>query len=98
MSIEMVIELPDQDAAITVQNALENYKARLRMSIKRTRNRLAVFEDRYGVTTAHFLSAMAAEDLLGRDVEYVDWAGEAKLLAGLEAELRELEDARYKLR
>lgn len=97
MSIEMVIELPDQDAALTVQNALESYKARLRMSIKRTSNRLAVFEDRYGVTTAHFLSSMAAEDLLGGDIEYVDWAGEAKLLAGLMAELRELEDARFSL-
>ena len=97
MSIEMVIELPDQDAAITVQNALENYKARLRMNIKRTRNRLAVFEDRYGVTTDHFLSSMAAEDMQGGDAEYVDWAGEAKLCAGLEAELRDLEDAHFSL-
>ena len=37
---------------------------------------------------------MTAEDLAGGDLEYVEWAGEAKLLAGLEAELRELEDAR----
>lgn len=30
-------------------------------------------------------------------MKYVDWAGEAKLLAGLEAELAELERARYQL-
>jgi hypothetical protein len=38
---------------------------------------------------------MAAEDLHGGDLEYVEWAGEAKLLEGLEAELRELEHASY---
>jgi hypothetical protein len=40
---------------------------------------------------------MTAEDLAGGDLEYVEWAGEAKLLEGLEAELRELEDARCHL-
>lgn len=30
-------------------------------------------------------------------MEYVEWAGEAKLLAGLESELAELENARYQL-
>ena len=77
--------------------ALEDYKVRLRASIARTRRRLAEFESRYGVDTAHFLREMTAEDLAGGDLEYVEWAGEAKLLAGLEAELRELEDARYHL-
>ena len=38
---------------------------------------------------------MAAEDLEGGDLEYVEWAGEARLLEGLEAELQELENARY---
>ena len=36
---------------------------------------------------------MTAEDLAGGDLEYVEWAGEARLLEGLEAELRGLEDA-----
>jgi hypothetical protein len=40
---------------------------------------------------------MAAEDLEGGDLEYVEWAGEARLLAGLEGELTELEHARYQL-
>ena len=43
------------------------------------------------------LERLAAEDLAGGDLEYVEWAGEVKLLAGVEAELRELEDARYQL-
>jgi hypothetical protein len=50
---------------------------------------------RYGVDTMCFLHEMAAEDLQGGDLEYVEWAGEAKLLEGLETELRELEHASY---
>ena len=95
MGIHMVIELPNRASVQTVVQALEAYKVRLRTSITRTKRRLAMFEVRYGVDTTHFLHEMAAEDLHGGDLEYVEWAGEAKLLAGLEAELRELEHASY---
>jgi hypothetical protein len=97
MGVQMVIELSNQQGAQTVLHALEIYKTRLRASVERTKRRLTEFEQRYGVTTAHFLAEMAAEDLPGSDLEYVEWAGEAKLLEGLEAELRELEHARYQL-
>jgi len=95
MSIRMTIELPDGDSVQTVLQALEAYKVRLRASITRTQRRLAAYETRYGVDTVHFLHEMTAEDLHGGDLEYVEWAGEAKLLEGLEAELRELEHASY---
>ena len=97
MSVQMVIELREKQGAQPVLQAIESYKARLRAGIERTRRRLAQFEQRYGVDTAHFLQEMAAEDLEGGDLEYVEWAGEAKLLKGLEAELTELEHARYQL-
>ena len=97
MSIRMVIELREKGGAQPVLQAIESYKARLRAGIKRTRRHLAQFEQRYGVDTAHFLQEMTAEDLKGGDLEYVEWAGEAKLLEGLEAELTELEHARYQL-
>jgi hypothetical protein len=64
-------------------------KIRLRTGIERTKRRLASFEARYGVDTAHFMREMAAEDLAGGDMEYVEWAGEAGLLEGLMAELQE---------
>lgn len=97
MSVRMVIELHDPAGAQTIVHALDAYKIRLRASIERTKRRLAEFEARYGVNTAHFLQEMTAEDIVGGDLEYVEWAGEARLLEGLEAELRELEDARYQL-
>jgi hypothetical protein len=95
MGIHMVIELPDRRSAQTVVQALEAYKVRLRASIARTKRRLAMFEVRYGVDTTRFLHEMTAADLSGGDLEYVAWAGEAKLLEGLETELRELEHASY---
>jgi len=97
VSTQMVIELRDSKGARTVVQALEAYKIRLPASIGRAKRRLVQFEARYGVDTTRFLSDMAAEDLEGGDIEYVEWAGEAKLLEGLETELRELEGARCRL-
>jgi len=97
MSSQIVIELPNRQSVQTVLNALEIYKTRLRASIERTRRRLDGFEQKHGVATAKFLREMTAEDLPGGDLEYVEWAGEAKLLEGLETELAELEHAHYHL-
>ncbi len=97
MSTQMVIELPRVQSSQMVVRALDIYKLRLRASIERTQRRLSGFERRYGATTVQFLDSMTAEDLEGGDLEYVDWAGEAKMLEGLESELTELESARYRL-
>jgi len=72
MGIRMVIELPDRGSAQTVVQALEAYKVRLRASIARTKRHLATFERRYGVDTTRFFDEMAAEDLHGGDLEYVE--------------------------
>jgi hypothetical protein len=97
MSVQMVIEMSDRRGTQVILSALEAYKARLQMSVERTRRRLREFESRYQTTTEHFITEMTAEDLAGGDLEYVEWAGEAKLLKGLESELGELEHARYQL-
>jgi len=97
MSVQLVIELREKRGAQPVLQAIESYKTRLRAGIKRTRRRLTQFEQQYGVDTARFLQKMTAEDLEGGDLEYVEWAGETRLLEGLEAELTELEHARYQL-
>jgi sugar phosphate isomerase/epimerase len=97
VSVQMVIELREKGGAQPILQAIESYKARLRASIERTQRRLAQFEQRYGVDTAHFVQEMTAEDLEGGDLEYVEWAGEARLLEGLQEELIELEHARYQL-
>lgn len=97
MAVQMIIEFSDRQGIQATLSALETHKRRLRASIERTRRRLLGFEEQYKVSTARFLSGMTAEDLSGGDLEYVEWAGEARLLKGLEEELRELEDARVQL-
>jgi hypothetical protein len=97
MSTQLVIELKNRKDARSIHSAIEANKTRLQVNIRRTQRRLAEFEQQYGVTTAHFLQTMTAEDLTGGDMEYITWAGEARLLDGLENELAELEDVDYQL-
>ena len=72
MTVQMMIELREKDGAQPVIQAIEAYKARLRASIERSKRQLVKFEQRYGVDTTHFLREMAAEDLAGGDLEYVE--------------------------
>jgi hypothetical protein len=95
MTVQMIIELNEEQGAKSILSAIETQKKRLQASILRTQRRLVQFERQYSVSTEQFLQSMSAEDLEGGDLEYVAWAGEAKLLASLESELAELEDVRY---
>lgn len=97
MSVRLVIELQEKESAQSILQAVETYKARLRAGIERTQRRLTQFEQRYDVDTSQFLEEMTAEDLKEGDIEYVEWAGEAKLLEGLKEELTALEHAHYQL-
>jgi hypothetical protein len=95
MSVQMIIELREKESAQSIVQAVEAYQARLRAGIERTQRRLTQFEQRYDVDTAQFLANMTAEDLQQGDIEYVEWAGEAKLLEGLKNELAALEHVHY---
>jgi hypothetical protein len=97
MSVQVTFELADQNAVQTLLQAIEVYKRQLHESIRRTQVRLRRFEQQYAISTAQFLSDVVAEDLVGGDLEYVEWAGEANLLDGLQTELAALEHARHQL-
>lgn len=97
MSTQLLIELPNKEGAQVVLQALESYKSRLHAGIERTKRRLVEFEQRYQASTDYFLKNMAAEDLAGGDLEYIEWSGEAQLLKSLEQEFKELEYAHYQL-
>jgi len=96
MDAELVLQGASRETVEAVLNAIDAYKARLDDSIQRTRRNLNKFEQRYCVSTSVALQKMTAEDLAGGDLEYVEWAGEAKLLEGLQAELRALDSVRYR--
>ncbi|MCB8943885.1 MAG: hypothetical protein H6658_09025 [Ardenticatenaceae bacterium] len=97
MSVQMVFELGRKQGAEAILQAIEVYKAKLKTSISRTQQHLQEFEEKYNVSTKYFLQNMAAEDLQGGDMEYIEWAGEARILEKLESELTELKNVRYQL-
>jgi len=89
---------PTQNASevlYLIQSAIESEITRLELALKMARERLAPFERKYGVTSEHFVSEMAVEDLEGGDDEYVRWAGEYKLMQRLQQKLRQLQEISY---
>ena len=72
-------------------SAIGSKMAELQRAVKMSRERLAPFERKYGVTSEYFMSEMVAEDLEGGDIEYVEWAGEYKLMQSAQEELWELQ-------
>lgn len=79
-----------------VQSAIESEIARLELALKLARDRLTPFEQKYGVTSEHFASEIAAEDLEDGDDEYVRWAGEYRLMQRLQEKLRQLQEIDYR--
>ncbi|MBM3136279.1 MAG: hypothetical protein FJZ89_13565 [Chloroflexi bacterium] len=77
-----------------VRSVIDGEIARLELAVKLARERLVPFEQKYGVTSEHFMTKLAAEDLEGGDEEYVRWAGEYKAQR-LQQKLRQLQEIDY---
>ena len=80
---------PDQ-ARELVDEAIATEKMRLAYSLNLAKKRLAMFEEKYGVRTDEFLREWSAEDLEGKDMEYVEWAGESRLASLLDGRIETL--------
>ncbi len=79
-----------------IQTAVNREIASLELALRLARRRLAAFEQAYGVASERFIATMAAEDLAGGDDEYVQWAGEYRLLQRLEEKLEQLRGITYR--
>lgn len=78
-----------------LKSALSGKIARIQLSIDMTQQKLSTFETKYNISSEHFLKKMAAEDLDGGDMEYVEWAGEYQILQRLEKQLKQLQEIEY---
>lgn len=78
-----------------VRAAVENEIAKLELALKQAKKRLTPFQQKYGVSSEHFITGMTAEDLEGGDDEYVSWAGEYRLMLRLREKLDRLRDIGY---
>jgi hypothetical protein len=78
-----------------VRSAIESEVAKLELALQMAVKRLVPFEEKYGVTSEYFITEMTAENLEGKDDEYVHWAGEYKLMQRLQDKLRKLQEINY---
>ena len=83
----LTLQLPDAHSTYVISRALETYAQRLQNSAARTQRKLNLFEQRYQFSTAQLLAEKTADDLSGGDMDYIEWAGEAKILEGLNEEI-----------
>jgi hypothetical protein len=84
------------DTQQLVKSAIDSEIARLTLALALARQRLAPFEEKYGVTSEQFINNLAAEDLEGGDDEYVQWAGEYRLWQRLQQKLNQLRGIEYR--
>jgi len=83
------------DLLALVQSAVQHEIERLEFALKVASKRLQPFEEKYGVTSEHFIAEMAAEDLVGGDDEYINWAGEYDLREALKVKLQQFRRVKY---
>jgi len=79
-----------------VKSAIDSEVARLELALESARKRLLLFENNYGVSSEHFIETMTAEDIEGRDDEYIQWAGEYQLWQRLLQKLDYLRGMEYR--
>lgn len=78
--VEIRMETKKPDKAVQfLKEALEAEASRLKYSLNLAKKRLKKFEKKYNVTSEEFIKEWGAEDLKGKDIEYVEWAGEYEL-------------------
>ena len=93
--IVLKTDMPDK-ASKVLSEVLEAESLRIRYSLKLARKRLSRFEKKYKTSSESFIDEWTAEDLEGRDLEYVEWAGEHHLSKRLHERLDALESIRIK--
>lgn len=93
---EIILRSNKADKASEIlKEALKTEEARISYSLKIAQNRILKFENKYGVSSETFNNEWSAEDLDGKDLEYVEWAGELKLAARLNDRLATIDSIEY---
>ena len=96
LQLEIKSDAPDLEIVQNLVRAAINSEIKnLKRSIDKTNKLLQKFETKYQVSSDFFLSNWTAEDLEGRDDEYVNWAGEIKIKQRLVNALQKLEGIEY---
>ena len=93
---EIVLRSDNADKASEIlRESLSTEELRLKYTLDLTRKRLLKFEKKYSVSSEIFISKWSAENLEGKDLEYVEWAGEFKLASRLHDRLETIASIEY---
>lgn len=82
----MKTDTPEKAANI-LKDVLEVEVSRLKYSLNLAKKRLKRFETKYNISSKKFINEWSAEDLKGKDLEYVEWAGEYQLFSRINERL-----------
>lgn len=78
-----------------VRLAISTEIKRLEISLKITNDTLKKFEEKYCITSDEFMKSYTAEDLDGKDEEYVNWYGETQMKKRINSSLQKLLEIVY---
>ena len=92
---EIKIHSDHASAKAVFCEAIKAEEHRIGYALQLGQKRLGFFEKKYGVSSETFLLNWTAEKLEGKDVEYVEWAGEAKLYSRMRERLAILKGIEY---
>jgi len=96
LQLQIKSDTPDLEIVKNlVKSAINAEIKMLKRSIEKSNKILKEFEAKYQISSDEFLSNWTAEDLEGRDDEYVSWAGEIKIKQRLMSALQKLEGIEY---
>lgn len=93
---ELIVKSTEIDRATEmIKDAIAKRIALWEHSRERYRKKLEQFEKKYNITSDRFINEWAAEDLEGKDMEYVEWAGEYHFFLSVEEDLNILKSLEY---
>jgi len=85
----------EKGASDIIRSAILAEIKRLEIGLKKTETEIKEFEKKYKVSSDVFLARLGAEDLNGRDEEYVQWEGELKVRQRILEDLKKLQEIEY---
>ena len=77
------IHTEQKSAKNVLYEAVQAEKRRITYALQLGEKKIQFFEKKYKIPSQVFLHDWTADNLEGKDIEYVEWAGEAKLHARL---------------
>ena len=93
---QLILKTNDPDKASKVLfEALETATARFEYSLNLAQKRLLKFENKYNISSEKFIDTWSAEELPGKDMEYIEWFGEYQLSLSMKEQLNILQNIEY---